>query len=101
MKEIYYDDEGRPHWPDASLGSEKYYPVDWTGFLVQENDTRSNVSWTVPTGLTNMDTTTDGNKVLVKLSADTVGTYEVICEIETVEDAFTQKFRQKMYLTVF
>ena len=98
--EVWEDTEGI-HWPDAPLGSDKYYGILITRFLAVENDTLVDVSWTVPTGLTEMDTDIVGDELRIKLSADTLGVnYEVICEFNTTESGETQKFRQTMLLTV-
>ena len=89
------------HWPDATLGSEKYYGILITDFLAEENDTYVSSSWTVPTGLTNMDTDKVGDEFRIKLSADTLGSnYEIICEFSTTEGGNTQTFRQTMLLNV-
>ena len=96
----YKDAAGDAHWPDAQIGSEKYYGVDWDAFLTTENDTITDTTWTVPSGLTNMDKKQDGNTAIVKLRADTAGKYQVVCEISTVEAGDTQKFIQVMNLEV-
>lgn len=96
----YKDVSGNARWPDAVAGSEKYYGVDWDSFLTAENDTITSIAWTVPTGLTNLDDKQDGNTAIVKLRADTIGKYRVICEISTVEAGDTQLFKQVMNLEV-
>lgn len=92
--------DGNAKWPDAVAGSEKYYGVDWDAFLTTENDTITAISWTVPAGLTNMDEKQDGNTAIIKLRADTVGKYQVACEISTTEAGDTQLFKQVMNLEV-
>ena len=96
----YTDSAGAAHWPDATIGSEKYYGIDFDEFLTNENDTWTGVSWIVPSGMTNMDEVEVSNEVRIKLSADAVGDYEIICELETVEGADTQKIIQKMLISV-
>ena len=98
--EVYEDTEGI-HWPDAPLNSEKYYGISITRVLAAESDTFVSASWTVPTGLTSMDTDKIGDELRIKLSADTLGDdYEVICEFNTTESGDTQKFKQTMLLSV-
>ena len=98
--EVYEDTEGI-HWPDAQLGSEKYYGVSITRVLAAESDAYVDVTWTVPAGLTNMDTEKVGDELRIKLSADATGEdYEVICEFNTTESGNAQKFKQKMFLSV-
>lgn len=95
-----YDLDGHSYWPKTVVGSEKIYAVEWDDFLTAENDTITLTTWTVPTGLTNMDDTQVGNQSRIKLSADAAGSHEVICEIETIEGVETQKFIQVMRLEV-
>ena len=98
--EVYEDADGI-HWPDAPLDSEKYYGILITRFLASENDSLVDVDWTVPSGLTEMDADTVGDELRIKLSADATGVnYEVICTFNTTESGDTQKFKQKMLLTV-
>ena len=96
----YKDSSGQCHWPDAPLLSEKYYAVDWTDYLSNEVDTIDTVTWTVPSGLTSMDENEVGDQARIKLRADTVGEYEVICTMTSTEGAETQKHVQKMHIEV-
>ena len=96
----YTDAEGQAHWPDAPITSEKEYAVDWTAYLVAENDTISTVSWTVPDGLTKMDDYEVSSEARIKLSADTLGNHEVKCEMNSTEGAKTQKHIQVMHIQV-
>ena len=98
--EGYIDSNGNVHWPDAVLGTEVYRGILITRFLAKENDSFVSVAWTVPTGLTNMDTEKVGDELRIKLSTDSAGDHEVICEFNTIEGGKTQKFRQKMLLSV-
>lgn len=96
----YKDAQGLAHWPNAQLGKETYYGVEWDDFLISENDTITAITWTVPLGLTNMDEDQVLNQARIKLSADIVGKYEVLCSIDTIESVETQLFVQKMYIEV-
>ncbi len=96
----YKDADGEAHWPSAQINTAKYYAVEWTEFLAAENDSMTEVTWTVPTGLTDQDEYQVGNQARIKLKADTAGNYKVLCEIATVEGGDTQKFIQVMNLEV-
>ena len=98
--EVYETSDGLVHWPDANLGSEKYYGILLTMFLAAENDTLVDVDWTVPSGLTEMETDTVGDEVRIKLSADVTGAHKIICTFDTTESGDTQKFKQVMMLNV-
>jgi len=98
--ESYTDSEGLAHWPNTCLNTEKYYGVDWSDWLTNESDTKTSVTWTVPSGLTNMDTDTVEGVEVIKLSADSVGNYEVICTLETIDSGNTQKAIQSVWLKV-
>ena len=96
-----YEDEYGIHWVDTEVGSEVYRGILITRFLTKENDTFVSVAWTVPDGLTEMDTDKVGDELRIKLSADAIGTnYAVVCEFNTTESGDTQKFIQTMLLTV-
>ena len=98
--ESYTDSAGLAWWPDAPLDSEKEYAVDWTAYLVAENDTISTVSWTVPTGMTSKDEYEVADEARIKLSADSTGSYEITCEMNSIEGAKTQKHIQVMHIDV-
>ena len=98
--ESYTDADGLAWWPSTPLTSEKFFAVDWTDYLTAENDTIGVVDWTVPTGLTNMADSEVGDQARIKLSADSVGTYEITCEMNSTEGSDTQKHIQVMNLEV-
>jgi len=96
----YIDEQGLAHWPDAPLGSEKYYGIDFDDLLTAENDIWTSITWTVPTGMTKMDEKEVENEMRIKLSADTNGSHKIICELESSEGMDTQKFIQVMFINV-
>lgn len=58
------------------------YAVDWTDWLGA--DTISDVSWTVPTGITQNSTTNTTKTATIWLSGGTLGNvYRVVCRITT------------------
>jgi hypothetical protein len=96
----YKDSLGNAHWPDAPVGSAKYYGVDWGDYLTAEGDTIGTASWDVPTGLTDSDDSIVSDVARIKLSADTAGEYTVTCTITSTEGAESQTHVQKMRLKV-
>lgn len=92
--------DGSCHWPDANIGSNKFYGVDWTTYLTAESDTIGTATWTIPTGLTDSNDSIVSNVARIQLSADTVGEYEVKCQITSTEGGETQTHIQVMNLKV-
>ena len=81
--------------PDAKLD----YTVDWTSWL--GSDTIASVSWTVPSGITNVSTSNTTKTATIWLSDGTVGkSYNIACKITTTatridERTITISVRQK------
>lgn len=97
----YKDADGDCHWPTCNVGSAKFYGVDWSAYLTNENDTISgSATWTVPSGLTESDTSIVSNVARIKLTATAAGQYVVKCSINTTEGADTQTHIQVMNLKV-
>jgi hypothetical protein len=96
------DADGNAWWkPDAIVGSEKYYTLDWSEWLTAENDTlNGSAIWFIPAGLTNMDEQNLAPLTSIKLRADAVGTYIIECKVPTIESPLTQKMIQRVHLTV-
>ena len=97
-----YIENGKLYWPDANVGSEKYYELDWTDYLAAEEDTLDTVSWVVPaSGVTEMHTKiVELTKTRIKLSADVVNEYEITCILNSKEQLDTQKHVKKISLKV-
>ena len=96
----YTDSEGLAHWPSAPLNSEKYYGISWDAYLTNENDTIGLATWVVPTGLTSMDEDVVSNQTRIKLSADSVGEYEISCSLTSTEGSDSQVHVQIMNINV-
>jgi hypothetical protein len=59
------------------------YGFDWTDWL-DEHETISSVTWTVPSGITKVSQTESSTEALIWLSGGTAGTnYDVVCHIVT------------------
>jgi len=94
----YYSASGQAHWPDAYIGSDEYYAIDWDKALIPEGDSISGFAmWSVPPGLTASSETTILNKAQLKLLALLPGDHVITCTINTTK---SQILVQKINLTV-
>ncbi len=94
------DDDGYARWPDTYVGSEEYYAIDCGPYLTNENDTLDSVTWTLPTGLTQLDAQAVNNIAHVKIRTDSVGFYTVQFELNSIESGNTQKTLERIRLRV-
>lgn len=101
VSESTIDHDGYARWPDTYQGSEEYYSIDCTDYLTKENDTLTSVAWTVPAGLTELDSQVNGNIASIKLRADTAGDYFIEFELNSSESVNTQKTKEEMRLVVY
>ena len=100
IQESYYDDNGDLHWADAVVGEEKDYAVDWSERMTNEGDTLQSITWTIPDGLTEVDTDLTDDLATIWLTADTVGTHEIKCQANTVDSGANQIYIRKILLKV-
>jgi len=70
--------------PNAKLP----FTMDWSAWLLAENDTALSAAWTVPTGLVRESSPAESlvdDKATIWLSGGTAGViYEVMCRLTTV-----------------
>ena len=99
-EEDMYVEDCKLYFPDAKLGSEKYYAFDWGPFLTEENDLIGTPTWTIPTGLTKMDEKVLVNETQVKISADVLGDYKITCELTSTETGTSQLHIKIIHLKV-
>lgn len=88
------------HWPDAYLGNDEYYAIDYSEWASEENDTVTSVTWNVPEGLHGDDSHEAGGKAFIKLRADKRGSFKVVCTLTAMEDGKQQKKVIEMILKV-
>ena len=98
--ESYVDSEGLAHWTDCELGDEKEKFIDWSDWLTGQGDSLTTITWTVPSGLTNMSTWEADGIAYIKLSCDSAGTHEIVCALDSTDGAKTQKKHKTIYLKV-
>lgn len=96
----YKNAGGECVWPDAVINEIKDYGINWSTRMADESDTIQTVNWTVPAGLTNVDTDLTDNVARIWLQADTVGDYIVKCKVETLDGLDSQTYIQNMHITV-
>jgi len=98
------------HWPDADVGDDLYYGVNFQTYLSDailnvvhalQNEIIVNVTWTIPNGLISSDEFIEEDVGIIKLASNSIGTFKVICDLETVSSAKTQNQIIVMVLTVY
>ena len=100
-KNYYYKDIDGDHFPDATVGDELYYSILYSCWLNNEGDSLESVSWTVPDGLTLLEDTIEGGEVKAKIRSDRVGSFKIVCTLNTIEDTQTQTKNVPMILKVY
>lgn len=100
-KSYYYKDIDGEHFPDAIKGDELFYSIMFTCWLTNEGDSVSSITWAVPDGLTLMEDFIQGGEAKAKIRADRVGSFKVICTINTNEGTETQSKNVPMILKVY
>lgn len=89
------------HWPDANLGDAQYYSIDYSEWLVNENDALVDVSWSVPEGLVGTDSHEANSQAFIKLATSERGSFKIVCTIITTENAKQQTKVVPMILKVY
>jgi len=101
IQENYYDGDGDLHWADAVTGEKKDYAWDLDARMTNEGDTLNTIDWTVPDGLTEVDTDlTDNVATIWLLFGATTGTYEVVGQANTTDNGATQIYKRKFLIKV-
>ena len=86
FKDYTYVDTDGVHWPDTTVGSDRYYAIDVGCFLDNENETLTSVSWGIPSKIVSSDDYIEGgDTAVVKLKTDIAGVYTIACSIDTEE----------------
>lgn len=80
----YKDTDGN-HWPDAVLGDELYYSIEFANYLSSENDTLVSVAWVLDDNLTSTDAFNSGSEAYIKLKPSKRGTFKAVCNISLTE----------------
>ena len=85
QKGYNYQDMDGEHWPDARIGDELYYEIEFSEWLNKENDTTVSVEWDVTEDLTILDEFNSGSSAFVKLATKKFGTFKAVCKLHLSE----------------
>jgi|TARA_B110000908_G_C10228649_1_gene439375 hypothetical protein len=85
FKDYYYKSTDGEHFPDAVLGSNLFYGLDFSCWLKNEEDTLVSIEWTLPDGVTSEDDFLQGTVGNIKLSPTRTGSFVINCVITTEE----------------
>ena len=89
------------HWPDADVGDQLLYGIDFTDYITESGEAITNVTWTVETGVTSVDNFEVGAIAYIKILTDEIGTFKVTCTLTTTLTAKTYIQVIPMLLTVY
>lgn len=98
--ESYIDTDGLEHWVDAAINDEIERYIDWDTWLSGQGDSLVNITWTLPSTITEMSAWEVGNIAYIKISCDSVGLHKIICTMDSTDAGKTQKKNKVVYLTV-
>jgi len=101
IKKYSYKDIDGNHWPDANVGDDMFYSINYAQWGISEGDTFTSVNWVLPTGVTSSDASQEYGQVIIKIATPTTGTYKIICELTTEEDGKEQTNIIPMLIKVY
>ncbi len=85
MKNFHYTDIDGEHFPDATLGSNMFYGLDFACWLDNESDTIVSVEWNLPDGVVSDDSFMQGTIGNVKLRPTRTGSFLINCVLTSEE----------------
>ena len=85
IKDFYYKEIDGDHFPDATLGSNLFYGLDFSCWLSNESDLIKSVTWNLPKGIQSEDSFMQGNKGIVKLKGEYPGSFIINCVLVSEE----------------
>jgi hypothetical protein len=100
-KKYHYLDVDGNHFPDADEGDELIYTIDFSCWLTQERDDFVSAAWEVSSGAVLIEQFVEGTRALVKVSTPTVGTFKLVCTLNSTEAGKTQINKVPMMLKVY
>ena len=99
-KYIRVEPDGR-HWPDADVGDQLLYGLDFTDYIADSGESVTTVTWAVDTGISNVDDFEVGAIAYIKILSDEIGTFKVTCTLTTTLTGKTYIQIIPMILTVY
>jgi hypothetical protein len=95
IKDFHYQEIDGDHFPDATLGSNLYYGLDFTCWLGNEEDVITGVEWNIPEGIDSMPSFITGNVGNIKLKPLRTGSFIINCVMTSEETLNTVTLRQE------
>jgi len=99
-KKYAYKDIDGNHWSDADKGDDLWYSVNFSCWVVQDNETVTAIDWTTPDGVTEQETYVEGTVAAIRLLTNACGTYKITCKITSIDNGRTQTNHIPMMLKV-
>lgn len=101
MKNYPYKDIDGNHWPDAALGDELFYCIDYNTWITEENDSLVSITWVVPDGLEGSEAHEANGEAFIKLKTLARGSHRVEMHLRTKEFDYEQVKVVPMILKVY
>jgi hypothetical protein len=89
-KKFPYKNIDGNHFPDADVGDELYYALDFTCWLNSENDAIVGARWEVPEGVIKLDDFVLDDQGNIKISTPNIGIFKILCYLTSAELGFEQ-----------
>jgi len=89
------------HWPDADVGDQALYGIDYSDYITESSETVTDTTWVVETGLTKIDDFDDSDIAFIKILSDEIGTFKAACTLTTLLAGKTYIQVIPMMLTVY
>lgn len=100
-KDYPYKDIDGNHWPDAPLGSDLFYSIDYSTWIVEEGDVLVSATWELPSGVTGTEAHEASGQAYIKIKAEERGSHHIKCTLTTTENGYNQNKVVNMVLKVY
>ena len=100
IKDFYYKEIDGDHFPDATLGSNLFYGLDFSCWLNNESDLIKSVTWHLPKGVQSDDSFLQGNVGVVKLKGEHPGSFIINCILVSEETAHNVSLEQEKSIDI-
>lgn len=100
-KKYSYTDIDGLHWPDANVGDNLFYSIDFNCWLHEESETITSVNWIIPEGVESEQDLVTDNIGHVKIETPNIGSYKIVCELGTTELGLDQVNAIPMIIKVY
>lgn len=91
QRKFGYSEIDGNHWPDADVGDDLYYSIDFNCWLETEAEASSTVEWIIPEGITSSDQYVEAETAFIQLATNKRGTFKIICKVTSVDSGDTGK----------